>query len=66
MAMILEILLNIEKFDISNTYDMFTGSILVGFHLYLPSLKVAPPGRTESNLTVTLSPSESKVVTVRL
>ena len=38
----------------------------MGVHLYSPSLKVAPSGRMESKLTVTVSPSESKVLTVNV
>jgi len=49
-----------------NTYDIFTGSMLVGVHLYSPSLKVALSGRLESKLTVTVSPSESEVLTVNV
>ena len=49
-----------------NTYDIFTRSMLVGVHLYSPSLKVELSGRTESNSILTVSPSESKVDTVKI
>ena len=49
-----------------NTYDIFTGSILVGFHLYSPFVNVASVGPFLFAVTVTVSPSASKVVTVKV
>ena len=40
--------------------------MLLGVHLYTPSAKVAPSGPSVFAVTVTVSPSASKWVTVRM
>ena len=52
--------------EVCSTYDIFTGSMLVGVHLYMSLLKKAPSGPSVFCFTVTVSPSESKVITVRV
>ena len=52
--------------EMHNTYDIFTGSILAGVHLYSPFSNVAPTGLSALSVTVTVSPSASKVVTVKV
>ena len=52
--------------EVCSTYDIFTGSMLVGVHLYMSLLNEAPSGSSVFCFTVTVSPSASKWVTVRV
>ena len=61
------ILLNLVKvYTTYDTYDMFTGSMLTGVHVYTPPVMLAPSGREDSRFTVTLSPSGSVVLTLNI